>query len=338
MKRMYSGIAAAVALCVMLSACGGTPAASGAAGSSSVSDPGSVSAGDSAASSQPADSGEEASSGSAANEELYLKSKTESSRSGVLMALSYRYDENGRQVESVEERPGQETVTTVFTYDENGRIIAEERTSTEGTYNYKAEFTLDEHGNPVQITRTRGDGSQSVSPCENEYDDQGRLIKATEYDGDEVSECTEYEYDDTHELPVKEVYTLASTLYSTTVRDFDSMAAEGLYVETISYPRTAAGQPGEKICHYRVSDGLMVYSYDTTTGNKPDELTYEYDEHGNQTSVAGVRSAREIHDTIEYTYDDAGRVLSSQRTSNNGSALESWAYEYAPLSELLYGE
>ncbi len=336
MKRMYFGIAVAVALCVMLSACGNTPVASDSAESSSVSDSDSVSTSDGLASSESADSGDGDSSDGATSEVLYLKSETESNRNGVLMVLSYRYDENGRRVESVEERPGQDTVTTVFTYDKNGWVIAEERTSTQESYNYKAEFTLDEHGNPIQIIRTRADGSQSVFSCENEYDDQGRLIKATEYDGDEVSECTEYEYSDTYELPVKEVYTIGTTLYSTTVRDFDSMAEEGLYVETINYPRTATGQPGEKICHYRISDGLIVYSYDATTGNKPDELTYEYDEHGNQTSVAGVRSARDIHDTTEYTYDEAGHVLSSQKTSNNGSPLESWAYEYAPLDELLY--
>lgn len=341
MKRMYCGIAAAMALCVMLSACSGTATTSDTPESSSVSSSDSTSAenGADAESPESTDSSEETSSDNTANEELYLKSKIESSRGDVLMALSYRYDENGRQVEVVEERPSLDSVTTtVTTYDEKGQVLLEERTSTMESYNYKAEYTRDEHGNPTQVIRTGSDGSQSVYVYENEYDDQGRLIKATEYDGEEVSEYTEYEYDDTHELPVKEVYTIGSILYSTTVRDFDSMAAEGLYVETISYPRTAAGEPGEEIFHYRVSDGLMVYSYRKLSSNVPDELTYEYDEYGNQTSVEGVQSAYDVHNTTEYTYDEAGRVLSSKCTSNNGTALESWTYEYAPLSELLYTE
>lgn len=341
MKKIFTSIAAAMALCVLLSACGGTPATSGTPESSSTSSVESSSESSSvsedADSSDPAES-QETTSGNAANEELYLKSKTESNGGDVILTMSYRYDESGREVESVEEYSNQDSTTTVTTYDEKGQIASEETTSTVESYNFKADYVRDEYGNPTQVTRTRADGSQSVLVYENEYDEQGRLTKVTGYDGDKVSECTEYEYDDTHELPVKEVYTLRSILYSTTVRDFDSMAAEGLYVETISYPRTGTGEPGEEIFHYRVSDGLMVYSYRALSSNTPDELTYEYDEYGNQTSVEGIQSAREVHNVTKYTYDDAGHLLSSQCTSNNGTALGSWTYEYAPLSELLYTE
>ena len=158
------------------------------------------------------------------------------------------------------------------------------------------------------------------------YDDQGRVVTEKGYvigDGEEVLDhTTEYTYDDAHEMPIKEVVTNDYGI-ETTERDFDSMAADGLYVETI----TEDVSEEKIISNIRAEDGQTVYY-----NGQGSEVYTEYDEHGNTISMSGKDATMgNFVQTYVNEYDEEGNLL-SVKTTYNGDDGYSMAYTYAPLT------
>lgn len=325
MKKKLICPAAALAACLLLTACGGAASGSGSSSASGSSQPASEPASVSSPASESTDSGK-----------LYLKSVTTARRGETAQVISYRYDKNGVRIETVDDNIAVSVkTTTVVTLNEEGLMASEDVQSPNEGYTYRHDYLYDDHGNVTETTLTMGD-TLIVYNDEYEYDDQGRVTKHSLFIDGDPDESIEYEYDDTHELAVTERhYNGTGELMQTIVRDFDSKAAEGLYVETTTVHQTPMGEARDKVCHYRLDDGLLVYMNDTTSNNSLNELTYEYDDYGNMISCVGTDAGWEVERIYEYTYDEAGNILTCLMFSK-GTEAQQDTYEYAPLSEVLY--
>lgn len=178
------------------------------------------------------------------------------------------------------------------------------------------------------IERDDEDGNAIVK-YQYTYDDDGRKMSEESYvvsDGEQyLNYSTTYTYDDTHELPITEVITNDNGVQTTT-RDFDTMAANDLYVETISEDGA-----DDIVYHKRMSDNQTVYY-----NGQGSEITTEYDEHGNITKQAGKDATMgNFEQTFENTYDSNGN-LQSVKTTYNGDEGYSIEYTYATLGDASY--
>lgn len=255
---------------------------------------------------------------------LYMASETMTypgSDEGVVTI--HKYDDQGREVYTHQiDHENKSEMVTYNELDEAGNVVKALYYS-DGKLANTTVSTYDEHNNVL----TKGDGDGNIyTRYEYEYDDQGRVVTEKSYvigDGEEVLDhTTEYTYDDTHELPVKEVVTNDYGV-ETTERDFDSMAADGLYVETI----TEDISEDKIISNIRIEDGQTVYY-----NGQGSEVYTEYDEHGNTISMKGKDATMgNFEQGYANEYDEEGNLL-TVKTTYNGDDGYSMAYTYAPLA------
>lgn len=314
MKNKIIAVATVAAVALSVTACGkNTPV-------SSVSQPASSTI-SSEAESVPAES---AVADTKVEGPLYMATETMTypgSDEGVVTI--HKYDDQGREVYTHQiDHENNSEMVTYNELDEAGNVVKALYYS-DGKLANTTVSTYDEHNNVL----TKGDGDGNIyTRYEYEYDDQGRVVTEKGYvigDGEEVLDhTTEYTYDDTHELPVKEVVTNDYGV-ETTERDFDSMAADGLYVETI----TEDVSEDKIVSHIRVEDGQTVYY-----NGQGSEVYTEYDEKGNTISMSGKDATMgNFEQGYANEYDEEGNLI-SVKTTYNGDDGYSMAYTYAPLS------
>ena len=214
---------------------------------------------------------------------------------------------------------------TIQEFDENGNAVKVVN-YVNGAQNrlYTQEFN--EHGD---MTERKDDGGNAVFQYQYTYDDAGRKMGEEMYivsNGEQhLDHSTVYTYDDTHEQPVSEVITNDNGVQTIT-REFDTMASDDLYIETISEEGA-----DDAVFHKRVSDDKVVYS-----NEKGREVTTEYDEHGNVTKQAGKDSLMgNFEQTFENTYDGNGNMVSMKSTYNGDEGYHI-NYTYAALSDASY--
>lgn len=109
-----------------------------------------------------------------------LNSTTQKYDGSVLSVETYTYDSQGRKVTAMEEGefqgdPGSYTATTVFSYDDDGQLVREERTTVSQIVGEAAE--------------------QSVSSIEYDYQADGKLAEERAYTGEQLTSTTTYSYD-----------------------------------------------------------------------------------------------------------------------------------------------
>lgn len=313
MKNKFIAVATVAAVALSVTACGKNPPAS------SVSQPAS-SAISSEAESVPAES---TVADTKVEGPLYMATETmiyPGSDEGVVTI--HKYDDQGREVYTHQiDHENNSEMVTYNELDEAGNVVKALYYS-DGQLANTTVSTYDEHNNVL----TKGDGDGNINTrYEYEYDDQGRVVTEKGYvigDGEEVLDhTTEYTYDDAHEMPIKEVVTNDYGI-ETTERDFDSMAADGLYVETI----TEDISEEKIISNIRVEDGQTVYY-----NGQGSEVYTEYDEHGNTISMSGKDATMgNFVQTYVNEYDEEGNLL-TVKTTYNGDDGYSMAYTYAPL-------
>ena len=246
------------------------------------------------------------------------------------VVTTHKYNEDGVEVFTKKvDTANDMTTITVNTLDENGNII-DTVSYTDGVKSSEMVFTYDDHDNLL----TRADETGKVfSENEYVYDDAGRITSETGYfyNGDEKTQdhVIEYTYDDTHDLAVKEVVTNQYGV-ETTERDFDTLAADDEYIETIT-TSTEDSEDDVIVYHKRVADNNTTYYL-----GEGSEVTTEYDEHGNMTKQSGKDAMMgNFEQTFENGYDENGNLVSikSMYNGDEGYTIE---YTYDYQSNLVY--
>ena len=246
------------------------------------------------------------------------------------VVTTHKYNEDGIEVFTKKvDAANDMTAITVNTLDENGNIV-DTVSYTDGVKSSETVFTYDDHDNLL----TRADETGKVfSENEYVYDDAGRITSETGYfyNGDEKTQdhVIEYTYDDTHDLAVKEVVTNQYGV-ETTERDFDTLAADDEYIETIT-TSTEDSEDDVIVYHKRVADNNTTYYL-----GEGSEVTTEYDEHGNMTKQSGKDALMgNFEQTFENGYDENGNLVSikSMYNGDEGYTIE---YTYDYQSNLVY--
>ena len=246
------------------------------------------------------------------------------------VVTTHKYNEDGVEVFTKKvDAANDMTTITVNTLDENGNIV-DTVSYTDGVKSSEMVFTYDDHDNLL----TRADETGKVfSENEYVYDDAGRITSETGYfyNGDEKTQdhVIEYTYDDTHDLAVKEVVTNQYGV-ETTERDFDTLAADDEYIETIT-TSTEDSEDDVIVYHKRVADNNTTYYL-----GEGSEVTTEYDEHGNMTKQSGKDALMgNFEQTFENGYDENGNLVSikSMYNGDEGYTIE---YTYDYQSNLVY--
>ena len=246
------------------------------------------------------------------------------------VVTTHKYNEDGVEVFTKKvDAANDMTTITVNTLDENGNIV-DTVSYSNGEKSSEMVFTYDDHDNLL----TRADETGKVfSESEYVYDDAGRITSETGYfyNGDEKTQdhVIEYTYDDTHDLAVKEVVTNQYGV-ETTERDFDTLAADDEYIETVT-TSTEDSEDDVIVYHKRVADNNTTYYL-----GEGSEVTTEYDEHGNMTKQSGKDALMgNFEQTFENGYDKNGNLVSikSMYNGDEGYTIE---YTYDYQSNLVY--
>lgn len=246
------------------------------------------------------------------------------------VVTTHKYNEDGVEVFTKKvDAANDMTTITVNTLDENGNIV-DTVSYTDGEKSSEMVFTYDDHDNLL----TRADETGKVfSENEYVYDDAGRITSETGYfyNGDEKTQdhVIEYTYDDAHDLAVKEVVTNQYGV-ETTERDFDTLAADDEYIETIT-TSTEDSEDDVIVYHKRVADDNTTYYL-----GEGSEVTTEYDEHGNMIKQSGKDALMgNFEQTFENGYDENGNLVSikSMYNGDEGYTIE---YTYDYQSNLVY--
>lgn len=246
------------------------------------------------------------------------------------VVTTHKYNEDGIEVftEKVDAANDMTTIT-VNTLDENGNIV-DTVSYTNGVKSTEMVYTYDDHNNLL----TRADETGKVfSESEYVYNDAGRITSETGYfyNGDEKTQdhVTEYTYDDTHDMAVKEVVTNQYGV-ETTDRDFDTLAADNEYIETVT-TSTEGSEDEVIVYHKRVADDKTTYYLGDGS-----EVNTEYDDYGNVTKQAGKDAMMgNFEQTFENGYNENGNLV-SVKTMYNGDEGYTIEYTYDYQSNLVF--
>jgi hypothetical protein len=239
------------------------------------------------------------------------------------------YDENGNEILEIFYKDGEEDTRYTYEYDQNGNKIKGTCTDEDGTtvttYEYNtdnnliheieydedgqvvSEDTYDSYGNWTS-SKYNGEYFSSDRTYENEYDDNGNLVKCTEYNLGEIYDYIVYTYDSNNNCILEETYEPESdTPYEITESEYDS---EGNQLREV---RTYNGS----------IDKLEEYAYDSN-GNTTMIKVESYDYDGNIEDWS-------YH--YEYEYDSDGNEISKISYNPDGTIDRVEKYEYMAIEE-----
>lgn len=137
-------------------------------------------------------------------------------------------------------------------------------------------------------------------------------------------------YSETGALLAETIDNQPSGVTETVTRDFDTLAGDGLYIETTVMDTNPAGT--EMVSHNRISADQMVY-YHSHFADRGDVD----DDHGNLTRTWGSDSSGECDHRMENHYDEAGNPVEAITYYDGEENMRS-TYTYLPLEEFLYTE
>lgn len=137
-------------------------------------------------------------------------------------------------------------------------------------------------------------------------------------------------YSETGALLAETIDNQPSGVTKTVTRDFDTLAGDGLYIETTVMDTNPSGT--EMVSHNRISADQMVY-YHSHFADRGDVD----DDHGNLTRTWGSDSSGECDHRMENHYDEAGNPVEAITYYDGEENMRS-TYTYLPLEEVLYTE
>ncbi|MCH5183455.1 MAG: RHS repeat protein [Oscillospiraceae bacterium] len=182
-----------------------------------------------------------------------------------------------------------------YEYDEWGNLSVIEYASGSRSY-----YTYDDQRRLVRIDEKDGD-DKALTAEKWEYDEKDRVIKYTHWSGGTTT--TEYTYDDSGKL-IKTVETGGSV---TNQYDYE-------YAEDGSYTKSSKDSEGHVLVWYYTAgdDPLAQYTDDVK------QKEYTYDENGNLLKYESFYEG-EVFEYESYTYDSTGRLTEKAVSIEPGS-------------------
>lgn len=182
-----------------------------------------------------------------------------------------------------------------YEYDEWGNLSVVE--SANGSRKY---YTYDDQRRLARIDEKDGD-EKALTAEKWEYDEKGRVIKYTHWAGETTT--TEYTYDDSGKL-IKTVETSGSV---TSQYDYE-------YAEDGSYMKSSKDSAGHVLvwCYTAGDDPLAQYTDDVK------QKEYTYDENGNLLKYESFYEGA-VHEYESYTYDSTGKLIEKAVSTEPGS-------------------
>ncbi|MBR2901328.1 MAG: RHS repeat protein [Clostridia bacterium] len=214
------------------------------------------------------------------------------------------YDENGKKLTYEFINTESNTYKTYYTYDENGFLIKE--TEERKSYNEVTEYTVNEHGDAINIKTTvyNKDGDKEPNVIDDkqvdyEYDEKGRQTKITTV--------------------------FSASIYSDAEGTYEEYAynekGDVIYEMIIDW----LGQKKEIKTEYEYFDNGTKRK-ETIVDNRytVSSAVYKYDEYGNEISLKSETGER----ISEYTYNDKGLVATRiQNTNDEGKQVTEYKYD-----------
>lgn len=202
------------------------------------------------------------------------------------------------------------------TYNEQGKILSETFTDTDGT-GYTETHTYDDAGHLTKVSKTKADGSTSYSKYR--YDEAGNQVEESSVNAEgETTRVVNRTYREDGKL-IKEVTRAGS--YTTVTFTYDD--AGNLILE-----RQTWGKRNWLENRYTYNDAGQVTShvYDEYKGTKTTQ-EYTYSDKGlllTSTYTCGDYTSRDTH-----TYDAAGRLTQTVTVSGDYTTRTNWVYDAA---------
>ena len=187
-------------------------------------------------------------------------------------------------------------------YDDNGRLVREERYEPDGTLNTLTVNTYNEHGNLVQTEQFDQDDIL-LQRTVNQYDEAQRLAAQSNYYGDASDEyVTKFQYDEADNVVKQEVYVNGKLDYvekTTTYKD----GRPDTVTENDDY-----GNP-MYIHHYEYDEKGQVAVYTRDEVQNKDRRTYEfsYNEHGDRVKDLIYNYYMTLIAKVTRTFDEQNR-------------------------------
>ena len=260
---------------------------------------------------------------------VYCLSQVRQSRNGEEMwtNLEYEYDEYGNIIRSTvyySDISGYDPATTlyeydargnmtrcsdsysdtVYTYDENDRLLTEEAHSHNGITAHYYTYCYDDAGRLTYQKEARyWRDEATVTEMINTYDEQGNLIKTENFYNDEAMATQLYTYDEKNQMIKKE------------------SVFQGRVSETATYTYDGEG----RLLHYKEE------MYDTP--ERATEIYREYDVRGNQISYKRYIGGKLQNDDTN-RYDLFGRLISTKEMRGDSVSYQA-TYTYDILGRLI---
>ena len=182
--------------------------------------------------------------------------------------------------------------------------------------------TYDEKGNLLTDNYVAADGNTTYSNTYT-YDETGKMLTRDSIDSHSATDHTEYTYDPAGRL-VTELFTNSEN-----------------YSAKVDYIYREDGKIAEKIAVYDKTQEITAYTYDENgrllkeehtvrTGEKVQQNTvmeYTYDASGNKLTQTETRMG-ELSRKEEWTYNEAGKVLTYKEFDGQGNPGEEMKYIY----------
>lgn len=221
--------------------------------------------------------------------------------------VSYKYDKNGRMVSAI----SPSGYTTSYEYDYQGRNIAV--TDAEG---YRSSTGYDVRGNVIEVIN-----DNKIIVSSNNYDERNNLISET----DALNNITSYSYDKkgrvtsvTDPMGFKRTFSYdeAGNMVSST--NSDNITAKAEYDALGNIIKTSDGNFTDTVYIYDKAGNIV--SKPTTSGS---EVKYGYNALNLCTEIINGRNQK-----TKYKYDKAGRVIEEIKLDQDGNAVNTIKYSY----------
>lgn len=243
--------------------------------------------------------------------------------------------------------------TRITTEYENGlkmKILCEYNVVTSYVTSYRIEYSYNESGNELSVTKFIGDSMEEEAKTVKNYNENGKLQTCTDYKYSDVISTTEYSYDDKGNL-TKSVETDIGLGNRVKEKYFDENGnmvkyiVNGVIVEENTYyennmikSRTEYENDGRLLAKRVYDDRNNVV--EETRNNYTEGLNYAnkitYNEKNERitqdTAIKNIGTDKEINNlTITYTYNEYGNVLIVTEKDNLAGTEDTVTYTYAGI-------
>lgn len=197
-----------------------------------------------------------------------------------------------------------------YEYDERGNCVSEKWTSSDGIIHTEQEYAYDEYGNMVSNKQINHDATEETEYfCENELDEEHRVLKRSILDGEKnpTGRVSEYSYTDDR-------YEVISYVNDVIVGYEEGFISDGKMLTTLSitydneHPRTEDEESFEVKREYEYEgENLVAYKQNAIELGLYEERyeSEEIDENNNPLVVHAYikfTDGGESEEIIEYTY------------------------------------